>query len=691
MNPSLPFLSHAAAAILFALLVAWQLVKGPRSPAQRTLVGAFAMTGAWAWIEAIRPDGLLSSLAEAARNLVWIALLHQIALAGDTDRRQKGLRFVYASVAAVLGLTVIVALIPPLAPADVDVATIVPTQILLHILAAAGGLMLVHNIYGQSAPDSRMAIRYAMLALAGLWFYDLNLYTLSYIAPGVGQSVDAWRGVAVCLVAPLFALGAHGDAWRIRLSRAATFQSLSLLGICAYFAVMAVLATVLRSDSGGDIAAGIAVALLSVLVVAAMVLLPSGRARAWAKVKVAKHFFEHRYDYRSEWLRFTETIGDQDARGPLSQRIVRAFADMLDAPGGLLFVRDEHDGLKGAGEWNWDARPVDPPASALGNGDEPFWAHVESDYRILELNGLREGWGDPRDRDAGPPAWLTASEDAYLAFPLMVEGRMIGLLLLAQPDYRRPLDWEDFDLLRTAGRQAASALAEKMGQEALAKAQRFEEFNRRFAFIMHDIKNLVSQLSLLSRNAERHADNPDFRADMVATLKSSVEKMNDLLARLAPQGARRDNRASAVCLDDILSFAIAAKRADHDVRLHGDRHRWAIADAGALEQAVGHLVQNALDASAPGSPIDVRVGGDDADVTIDIVDSGHGMDADFVRSRLFEPFASTKDDGFGIGAYEARSLVLAMGGRLDVESRPGAGTRFTIHLAPAEPQLRKSA
>ena len=91
--------------------------------------------------------------------------------------------------------------------------------------------------------------------------------------------------------------------------------------------------------------------------------------------------------------------------------------------------------------------------------------------------------------------------------------------MLAAPEFRRALDWEDFDLLRTAGRQAASSLAEAQGQEALANAQRFEEFNRRFAFILHDMKNLVSQLSLLSRNAERHADNPEFRADMVATLQ----------------------------------------------------------------------------------------------------------------------------------------------------------------------------
>ncbi len=124
--------------------------------------------------------------------------------------------------------------------------------------------------------------------------------------------------------------------------------------------------------------------------------------------------------------------------------------------------------------------------------------------------------------------------------PLIHGERLFGLILLASPEYRRVLDWEDFDLLRTAGRQAASSLAEAHGQEALSNAQRFEEFNRRFAFILHDIKNLVSQLSLLSRNAERHADNPEFRADMVATL-AQLGRQDERAARppLAPGAVAR--------------------------------------------------------------------------------------------------------------------------------------------------------
>jgi putative PEP-CTERM system histidine kinase len=225
-------------------------------------------------------------------------------------------------------------------------------------------------------------------------------------------------------------------------------------------------------------------------------------------------------------------------------------------------------------------------------------------------------------------------------------------------------------------------LAEALGQEALSEAQRFEEFNRRFAFILHDIKNLVSQLSLLARNAERHADNPDFRADMVATLKSSVGKMNELLARLSPQASGRVERVEAQPLRPILLAAAAGKRRDREVSLLGDTGTEAVVDANALEQAIGHLLQNALDASS-GEPVTIRVDNEGGAVSIAISDKGVGMDGDFIRNRLFQPFASTKPGGFGIGAFEARSLVTAMGGRISVDSRPGRGTTFTILLLPA--------
>ncbi len=676
MDSLITFWSHALAASCFAALMIWRLSEAARQPAQRLLAAAYAITACWAWLGAVAPSAPVFGFAESARNLLWVSLLYGLS-ATRGDERQQGIRLVFAAVAAVIGLQLIGSILELFSPSE----AITETALVLRITTAAGALVLVHNVYGQAAPASRSHIRSAMLGLALIWMYDLNLYTSEYLEAAGSKALIEWRGVAVAFAAPLFALSTRREAaWRVRLSRAATFQSLSLLAICAYFALMAILATALRG-TGVDWASALMIAILAVMTVAAMVLIPSARARGWVKVKLAKHLFEHRYDYRTEWLRFTETLGRAGPEAaPLSDRIVKAFADIVDAPGGLLLVSDGGRGISIATMDEWPG-PA-PDESAFENAGE-FWTQLEASGRVIEFESLRRGWAGADEKKLEVPEWLLSEPLAWAAIPLMHHERLVGIVILAAPDYLRQLDWEDFDLLRTAGHQAASSLAEALGQEALSTAQRFEEFNRRFAFILHDIKNLVSQLSLVTRNAERHADNPEFRADMVATLHSSVGKMNDLLARLAPHSQARVQSVEPQALRPILTSAIAAKRGDRQVHLLGDAGIKALVDGSALEQAIGHLLQNALDASS-GAPVSVRISSDGANVAIAISDKGVGMDGDFVRNRLFQPFASTKPDGFGIGAFEARSLVTAMGGRLTVDSRLGRGTTFTILLPAAQ-------
>ena len=686
MSALIDFWSHALAAVAFASLAIWRLGEAARRPGQRLLLGAFALTACWAWLSAVAPGDPLVDFSESARNLIWIGLLYSLTVAGA--ERQHGVRLVYAAVAASIGLQLVADALGLLGPSG----TVTQTALVLHLTTAAGALVLVHNVYGQAAPASRSSIRLAMLGLAMIWIYDLNYYTIAYLGSPGAEGLDRWRGLAVALTTPLFAIGLRGgDAWRINLSRAATFQSLSLLAICAYFALMAIVATALRGSSV-DWPAALTITVLAAMTVGAMVVLPSGRARGWLKVKAAKHLFEHRFDYRAEWLRFTDTLGRAGAdEAPLGERVVKAFADIAEAPGGLLLVGDGAGGaLAIAASWNWpgDALPADRLDESAS-----FWTEVERSGRVIELEALRHGWASSKDKALAVPGWLIGLPEAWAGIPLVHHGRLIGLVLLAAPEYRRALDWEDFDLLRTAGRQAANALAEAQGQDALANAQRFEEFNRRFAFILHDVKNLVSQLSLLARNSERHAGNPEFRADMVATLKSSVGKMNDLLARLAPHAPAPAQQLAAQPVDGIVAAAIATRRHPH-VTLGGERGLWARVDGAALGQALEHLLQNAIEASPDGAPIAVHVAQSAGSVAIAIADQGCGMDGDFILNRLFQPFVSTKPTGFGIGAFEARTAIAAMGGRIAVESRVGEGAKFTIHVpaaeAAAEP-IRKSA
>lgn len=674
----LGFWAHAMAALLYGALALWQLRRWKEDGGNRRLVAAFAVTSAWAIFVALQgPHSLGAGIAEAARNFAFLGFMYAIAGRAADERGQQGVKPVYTVVAGVIGLQLTLAgVTPQYAGNAVLHEALVSTSQVIGLTIAAGSLILVHNLYGQAAHESRWGIRLPMIALAGMWAYDLHLYTVGWLTRGPVDDLYAMRGAILSMIVPLFALATRRNSgWRMQLSRAATFQSLSLIAILAYLILMMTASRALEAVGGNWVRIG-QVGLVFAITVAAVILLPSGRMRAWSRVIVAKHFFEHRYDYREEWLRFTRTVGGD---APLGERIIKAIADIAESPSGLLLVPDGGR-LSVAARWNW--RDDLPESSA---DDSALIRFVEASGHVLDFTSLRSGLLTTDEAEVRMPAPLAALDGVWAGVPLIHGDRLVGLVLLEHPIVRRPLDWEDFDLFRTVGIQAASYLAEAHTQDALADARRFDEFNRRFAFIIHDIKNLVSQLSLVIRNAERHADKPEFREDMIATLHSSVKKMNDLLARLHRGGGNVEAEpVRAIPLGQAVAAVAEVKRRIHPVVVEGDPAVAAVADPVRLEQALAHLVQNAIDACPGGAAVRIVCGRRDGEAAIEIADRGEGMSADFIRTRLFQPFASTKESGFGVGAFEARSLVAAMGGRIEVDSRVGQGSRFTILLPLGE-------
>ncbi len=465
------------------------------------------------------------------------------------------------------------------------------------------------------------------------------------------------------------------DGGLLHPSRTAVVRALAALVALAYCAT-----TVTLLAAVGPLG-GLYVWLARVLVVfgasfAAMTVMPQGRTRSWLKLQLAKHLFRHRYDYRAEWLRFTRRLGGAGSDESLTARIEQALADITESPAALLLVPAASGRLEAA-------RPAAWPDPAPAGIEADFARLLERSPRILDGDAIRAPLANPaatEEERALAPQWLREDRSIWAGVPLVHGDRLTGLVLLARPAVDRRVDWEDHDLLSVAGRQVASHLAEAQGQEALAEARRFHEFNRRFAFIVHDVKNLASQLGLVARNAERHADNPAFRADMVATLKDSVQRLGDLLARLSPQQPGRADPPRAAAPMAVLTTIAELRRSQHPVRLTGRPDLYALFDPARLELALGHLVQNAIEASPADEAVWLGVERRGLEVAVTVLDRGRGMDADFIRNGLFTPFASTKADGFGIGAFEARAIVTAMGGRLEVESREGEGSRFAILL-----------
>jgi putative PEP-CTERM system histidine kinase len=255
--------------------------------------------------------------------------------------------------------------------------------------------------------------------------------------------------------------------------------------------------------------------------------------------------------------------------------------------------------------------------------------------------------------------------------------------VLATPRTAVKVDWEVRDLLKTASRQAASYLGQIRASEALLEARKFEAFNRMSAFVVHDLKNLVAQLTLMLRNAERHRDNPEFQRDMQTTVEHVVGRMNGLLMQLRA-GATPVEKPRLIALGPIVRRVCAAGPGRPPIALDLAAETIVVGHEDRIEHVIGHLVQNAVDATDRGGKVTVRVGRDETFACVEIRDTGVGMTPEFVRERLFKPFETTKTSGMGIGVYESSQYVAGLGGRIVVDSTPGVGTRVRVLLPPGE-------
>ncbi len=671
--------SHLVAALASTALAAWFLNRRKGlGTAGAPIAIALALSASWAIAAASGgTDSAGAAMIESFRNVAWLFVVWCLF---DGDGRASSVKpirpLVIVLVCVELLQITMQVLLHRLLPAAIPQHSVFAAVVGLRLLFSIGTLMLVHNLYTGASQQARLALRWPASALALVWIFDLNLFTNAYLGTVWPAELAALRGVvwtgALLLLLPLTAK--RRDELQLFPSRMIAFRFASLAGIGAYLLAMMVVTRGLDLI-GGHYAKIFQFGVLIVASALAVLTLPSRRFRGWVKITLVKHLFRHRYDYRAEWLRFAQTIGRAgDTKVPLEVRAIQALAQITDSRAGILLTPGEHGDLELSGRWQWST--LDVPGCAMNIASIRFF---ERTGFIPELDAIRSGQCQ-RGEAAVVPAWVIAEPSAWVLVPLIHYSYLIGVVVLARPDHDRKLDWEDFDILRVVGQQIATTLSENANHDALTEAARFDEFHRRIAFVMHDIKNLASQFGLLAHNAELHADNPEFRADMLVTLRSSADKLNVLMARLSRYGAGGGEALCAFDIGAVVHSVVKHFGGNPQVGISECRGGVAVGNRETLEQALIHLVQNAVDASPPGSPVFIGQSSDGMHALIEIVDSGHGMSPDFIRSRLFKPFVSSKQGGFGIGAFESRELIRAMHGRLDVESREGLGTRFVARL-----------
>ena len=671
-----------AAYVVFATRIG---VVSRGSPRARVLLLALAATALWAaaclsvvvWPG--RGSALGAGAAEALRNGFWYLFLwHLLSGAGQAapSPLSRATRNAFVAVAAVLVASVLLG--AGVAVDDGPGYWTLRASFLARLGLAVFGLMLVEQIIRRVQPDLRWAMKPLALALVAIFGFDLYLYADAMLYGRLDQDIWLARGLANVIVIPFIAVAtARNTGWTVdlHLSRRAVYHSSALL-LSGVFLLLVAGAGYLVRFFGGDWGRALQIeilfcALLSIVLVAA-----SGRFRSRLRVFISKHFFSYRYDYREEWLRFTGTLSTDTASQSLQVRTIAALGNLLESPAGLLWLADESRGYVPAAHWNT------PAVDIVERADAAFVGFLAQTGWVIDVTEAR---AEPaRYPGLVLPEWITALPSAWLLIPLSVGAKALGFVILTAPRTSIRLDWEVRDLLKTASRQAASYLGQAKATEALLEARKFDAFNRMSAFVVHDLKNLVAQLSLLLKNAQRHYDNPAFHADMLATIEHVVERMNGLMLQLRT-GTKPVGRRHPVDVTAIVRRACAAKSAyPVRVELKSAASVAILGHEDRLEHVIGHVIQNAIDASPPADSVCVTVETDDGFAIVTVSDRGVGMTPEFVRERLFKPFQTTKESGMGIGVYESAQYVAQLGGDISVDSSPGVGTRVRLRLPRAE-------
>ncbi len=679
MLVTIGLITYLLAATGFTVLAVLLIVFRRNAPLGSSLFVACASSALWAAIIALSTTSVvpltLIHLSELARNACWLFILLQLlSLQRDnTTATIGGRRWRRAFFPTLVAALALISIQPWVTSLMTQVALYYQSVLILWLVLALLGLVLIEQLFRNASQSARWSIKFLCLGLGALLAYDFFMYAEALLFLELNAELWEARGLINALALPLLAAGiSRNSNWRVNLqvSHQVAFHTVTLTGAGLYLLGMAAAGYVIRY-LGGSWGGVLQLAFLAAAAALLVIVLFSGKFRAQLRVFLSKHFFSYRYDYREEWLKFTRALASLDDN--VAEGIIRTMAPLASSPAGMLWASDDDQAMHLLAHWE-----MPPPRAGASLEQLPAWLQ-RTDWVIdlVEWRNRPELY-----EDLVLPEWLQKDEQLWLIIPLVFRDQLQAVLILKKSDLKQGINWEDRDLLKTAGRQAATHLAQHMASRALVEARQFDAFNRLSAYVVHDLKNILAQQSLIVSNAARHRDNPAFISDMIDTVENSVSRMQRLMQQM--RSGVRSKPADNVDIGDLLREVIKGRSDSRPVPRAGfaDTEQYSVqADRARLATVFNHLLQNAQEATPVDGEVTVHLSLEGNTIQVDIQDTGKGMSADFIRERLFRPFESTKGlTGMGIGAFESREYIRQLGGDIGVNSTPGQGTTFHVFI-----------
>lgn len=685
-------ISYAVGGIVFLILSLFSYQRLSKVSHGTSLTFACLLTALWCFLSTTHTTHIGITISESLRNGSWFVFLLTILFPDERVLKGKKLlaHIPWVAVLFISTFELLSEISPNLAflsPSLYSDKTVIITQ-WGAIFTAIIGLILVEQAYKNTDKHILTSIRYLYFGVLGIFAYDLYSYVWSFMFKENDPTHWHSRSIITLLTSILFFIGINqGNSQKqpFSISRRVVFYSTSLVITGAFLLSLSVGGYYIKVAGGtwGSLLQSVFVFSLCAFIA---VLASSSKARAYIKVVLSKHLFRHKYDYREEWLRLIDTMTEMqeaphqyrnkdqsDKSTNIQRQSIKAFCQIFNCQGGALWMLHDQKTYVLSSQKN----------IAMGKEAEiqqlsSLVSFFNNEKRILLINELKS---EPENYSNTVLPTCIDEQDFWALIPLFHQNTLIGFIGLTQPEGDGKLNWEDFDLLKTAGLQIANFLAAEKASKQLSEAKQFDAYSKLTAFIMHDLKNLIAQQSLVVKNAAKHKDNPAFIEDAIDTIDNSVKRMSALLDQL-----RQDHeieKPKAIELNQVLVDAVK--------KCHNREPRPSItlpktpyfinSSAEQLSMIIGHVIRNAQDATAIDGFIDVILQKNNEFAEIIVEDNGSGMSPEFIRDRLFKPFDTTKDSkGMGIGAYQVREFIRQTGGDVEVESEIEQGSRFTITI-----------
>jgi putative PEP-CTERM system histidine kinase len=683
---------YLLSSVLFGLLFFYQLKKEVNSGERYVASIACLLTAVWSGLALVSAHQhqelyLLTEAAEIAKSVaIYLMLFSFLGLFKDPTaliKKSRGMSIllvlVLVSVVPVVALTLSYMGVLTVSNSSLDILPSLPYKkndyLTWLLLLSIVGLVLLEQILRNAKLNHQWHLKYLGIGLGASFCYDTYMYTEAILVPGAGRGLWDFRGYLYSISAIFVGISlirTRFQAIQLNFSRKIVFHSSMMLSAGIYLLLMSAAGFLLKKYSSywGEIQQAFFWVAASISL---LVLISSGKYRSYLRYYVTRNLFSTKYDYRDEWMRISRTLGLSNVDNSLQERAVMALADCVDSSGGSIWLSRDQTIYEQVAQvdFGW----ID---DANVSGESSFIHYLQSKQWITDLTDSQKV-----DEGVQYPLWLKQFKKLWLIVPLLVDDTLLGFVLLKNSRGPRNLNWEDLDLLKAAAKQASSYLGLMQVTEALSEAKQFSAFNQMSAFVVHDLKTLNSQLSLMVANAPKYKTNPSFVDDMIETSAHVVGKLNTLLTHLKNTNNNAQSTGEKIELLKLASDVVAAKKqVKVQVEINVDAElRYVYAKGEELKAALGHLIQNAIDASAEDGKVDVLLETKGEYAVVVVQDNGVGMSEDFIRTKLFRPFESTKGlTGMGIGAFQSREFIRRLGGDITVQSEVGVGSRFQVTI-----------